>query len=64
MEKENVIHCKDCEHCFKCRRSKTGYSCEVWGYDDFACSVPLDGYCHKVKPVQSIVNGTECSSDI
>ena len=49
-ETNNIILCKDCSHCFKCRRSKTGYSCEVWGYDDFACDVPLDGYCFKAKP--------------
>lgn len=46
---ENIIYCADCDHCFKCRRSKTGYSCEVWGHDDFACDVPLDGFCFKAK---------------
>lgn len=45
-----IIYCKDCDHCFKSHRSKTGYSCEVWGYDDFADSVPLDGWCFKAKP--------------
>lgn len=53
---ENITHCEDCTHCFKCSRSKTGYSCEVWGYDDFACDVPLDGYCHKVKPKNRFPN--------
>lgn len=46
----NIIHCEDCVHCFKSRRSKTGYKCEVWGYDDFADETVLDGYCHKAKP--------------
>ena len=60
---ENLIHCSECEHCFKDRRSKTGYSCEVWGYDDFACAVPLDGYCFKAKPRHEPIRsdgGTEC----
>lgn len=46
-EQEQIIHCYECRHRFSDRRSPTGYSCEVWGYDDFACSVPLDGYCFK-----------------
>lgn len=46
MDKE-FIHCEDCIHSFKCKGSKTGYACEVWGHDDFSCDVPLDGYCHK-----------------
>lgn len=45
-----IIYCEYCDHCFKSRRSKTGYACEVWGYDDFAESVPLDGWCFKAKP--------------
>ena len=49
---ENIVYCSECTHCFKDRRSSTGYSCEVWGYDDFACSVPLNGYCHKAKPMR------------
>lgn len=49
METKGIICCNYCGHCFKSRRSKTGYACEVWGYEDFACDVPLDGYCHKVK---------------
>lgn len=44
-----IIYCKDCGHCFKSRRSKTGYACELWGYDDFANSVPLDGWCFKAR---------------
>lgn len=44
-----ITQCKDCAHCFKNHRSRTGYSCEVWGYDDFACDVPPDGYCFKSK---------------
>ena len=44
---ENVIHCHECDHCFKNKRSKTGYSCEVWGHDDFASDTTLSGYCHK-----------------
>lgn len=48
--KESVIHCSECRHCFKSRRSKTGYACEVWGYDDFADDTVLDGFCHKAKP--------------
>lgn len=49
MDTKDVIRCWECGHCFKCRRSKTGYACAVWGHDDFACDVPLDGYCHKAK---------------
>lgn len=47
--KESIIHCEDCRHCFESRRSKTGYKCEVWGYDDFADDTIPDGYCHKAK---------------
>ena len=49
---ENIIYCSECDHRFKDIRSPTGYSCEVWSYDDFACSVPLSGYCHKAKPMR------------
>lgn len=48
-----ITYCNYCGHCFKSRRSKTGYACEVWGYDDFADSVPLDGWCFKAKPRQT-----------
>lgn len=58
MEHE-IIHCEDCDHSFKCRRSKTGYSCEVWGYDDFACDVPLDGWCFKAKPKRTFAKTKE-----
>lgn len=44
------IHCKECDHCFKSNRSKTGYKCAVWGYDDFASDTVLEGFCHKAKP--------------
>lgn len=50
MNNHNIIHCSDCVHCFKSSRSKTGYACEVWGREDFACDTVLDGYCHKAKP--------------
>ena len=48
--KNTIIHCFECQHCFESRRSKTGYKCEMWGYDDFADDTVLDGYCHKAKP--------------
>ena len=44
-----VITCNECQHCFEDRKSRTGYSCEVWGYDEFADAVPLDGWCFKAK---------------
>jgi hypothetical protein len=50
MTGNNIIYCFECAHCFKSRRSKTAYACEVWGYDDFACCTRLDGFCHKAKP--------------
>lgn len=50
MDNQNITHCSECTHCFKSRRSKTGYACEVWGYDDFACDTKPDGFCHKAKP--------------
>ena len=46
---DNIIHCGECTHCFKSRRSKTGFACEMWGHDDFADSTVLDGFCHKAK---------------
>ena len=45
----SITYCQECEHCFKNKRSKTGYSCSVWGYDDFACDTVPDGFCHKAK---------------
>ena len=47
---QKIIYCKECDHRFKSHRSKTGYACEVWGYEDFACSVPPNGWCYKAKP--------------
>jgi hypothetical protein len=44
-----VIYCYECTHCYKSKRSKTGYICEMWGHDDFASSTVLDGFCHKAK---------------
>ena len=53
---QKIIYCKNCGHCFKSRRSQTGYACEMWGHYDFANSVPLDGWCFKArlasKPVE------------
>ena len=46
---ENIIYCRECTHCFRSGRSKTGYACEVWGHDDFACDTELTGFCHKGK---------------
>lgn len=50
QREENIIHCEECRFCFESRRSKTGYACEKWGYDDFADATTLDGFCHKAKP--------------
>ena len=47
MSMADLIYCYECTHCFESRRSKTGYACEVWGYDDFADSTVLEGFCHK-----------------
>lgn len=58
---QTIIYCNECKHCFENRRSGTGYSCEVWGYEDFACSVPLSGFCHKAKAKQQ--TGPKVSSD-
>ena len=44
-----IIRCKECIHCFKDQRSKTGYSCEMWGYDDFANPTILTGWCYKAR---------------
>ena len=54
---QTIITCKECEHCFTSKRSKTGYGCEVWGYDDFACGVPLDGWCFKAERAKQPVYG-------
>ena len=50
MEDQELIYCEECQYRFKSNRSPTGYSCEVWGFGDFACYVPPDGFCHKAKP--------------
>lgn len=63
METTGIIHCENCGHRFKSRRSKTGYACEVWGYDDFACDVPLDGYCHKAKPARVSIIPDESTNE-
>ena len=60
METTGIIHCENCGHRFKSRRSKTGYSCEVWGNDDFACDVPPDGFCHKAKHRKEKTYETNC----
>lgn len=52
-DQENIIYCCECIHCFENRRSPTGYSCGVWGYDDFACSTEPFGFCHKAKAKSS-----------
>lgn len=52
-DQKTIIHCSECDHCFKSKRSKTGYACEVWGYDDFASSTELNGFCHKAKPIHN-----------
>lgn len=49
MTAQDVIHCHECDHCFKSKRSPSGYLCEMWGYDDFASPTILDGFCHKAK---------------
>lgn len=56
---QNIIYCDECQHCFKNRRSKTGYSCEVWGHGDFASDTVLSGFCHKAKPKISYLTSTE-----
>lgn len=50
---QNIIYCEECRHCFENCRSRTGYSCAVWGYDDFACDTELSGFCHKAKPKEA-----------
>ena len=56
-----IIYCKDCDHRFKSNRSRTGHACEVWGYGDFADSVPLDGWCFKAKPITGPIKPEEDS---
>ena len=51
---DNVTHCYECSHRFRNKSSKTGYSCEVWGYGDFASDTTLDGFCHKAKRSQTL----------
>lgn len=60
---KDVIHCVNCTHCFESRRSKTGYKCEVWGYDDFADDTILDGFCHKAKPATHPIKPKENNHD-
>lgn len=57
--KNDIIHCEDCMHCFPCASFETGFACEVWGYDDFACCIPSDGYCHKGEPKTKPINMDE-----
>lgn len=45
-----IIYCYECRHCFNSRRSVTGYACEKWGHEDFACPTILGGFCHQAKP--------------
>lgn len=47
MQNQDLIHCYECEHCFRNKRSKTGYSCQMWGHGEFADNTQLDGFCHK-----------------
>lgn len=54
-----IVYCEQCDHRFDSRRSKTGHACEVWGYDDLACDVPLDGWCFKAKPVTKSIKPKE-----
>lgn len=61
---QTFITCMECDHCFKSKRSKTGYACEVWGHDDFACSVPLDGYCFKAARAAQPVIGENKYTEI
>lgn len=56
MQTYTIKRCSDCSHCFKSKRSKTGYSCEVWGHDDFACDTILEGYCHKFKTLPELIS--------
>ena len=50
-ETKKIIYCRDCTHCFRSNRSKTGYACEMHGYDDFAEDTTLDAFCSKAKPL-------------
>lgn len=54
MQTYTIKRCSNCSHCFKSKRSKTGYSCEMWGRDDFACDTILEGYCHKFKALPEL----------
>lgn len=47
-------YCYECKHRFENGRSKTGHSCELWGHDDFADDVDLNGYCYKFKSKYSL----------
>ena len=49
MTNQEIIHCRECDHCYKSKRSPSGYVCEMWGYDDFASPTILDGFCHRAK---------------
>ena len=40
-----VVHCKDCKHCYKSYGSSTGYRCKVWGIYDTDCEVTPEHYC-------------------
>lgn len=46
---QSIIYCHECTHCFKSRRSVTGYACEKWGHEDLACPTIPDGFCHQAK---------------
>ena len=59
MNSETIIHCEECQYCFKNHLSSTGYSCERWGIDDFCCNTRLDGYCHKAKPKKTVIKKTD-----
>lgn len=61
---EIITYCFECEHCFKSNRSRTGYSCAVWGYDDFASDTILSGFCHKAKPKCNSMGVTFKLSDL
>ena len=59
MNSETIIHCEDCRYCFENRLSSTGYSCEVWGADEFCCDTTREGYCHKAKAKESETKNTD-----
>lgn len=54
FDEKRIAHCYECKYCFESKRSKTGYSCSMWGYDDFASDTRLDGFCHKAKTEPSL----------